>query len=174
MRKAVDLAKSRFGGNGAGTRNSGKPPATTVSQIANATHAVSSAEYQKVWALFVPDTPADNLSQRQLATAASYLIRRYLLWPVTRWLLHRPSPLCPLRYAQAIAPGVSGTAVMAGLPFLIRLWIPAVTAVPSMLVVSALAGGADYGAVVCATAPDQCRALWWLPAQRIPAHGAWS
>lgn len=107
-----------------------------------------------------------------VAVAAAYTIRGYLFWPVTWWVLDRLLSLSPLRYAQALAPAVSGAAVMVGLLLLIQIWMPAVAGIHSILVVSAIVGVAGYGAIVCAAAPEQRRALWRLLAQRIPAHGA--
>lgn len=107
-----------------------------------------------------------------VAVAAAYTIRGFLLWPVTWWVLHRSLRLSPLRYAQALAPAASGTAVLAGVLFVIPLWMPATAGAPSILLVSALVGAVSYGLVGCAAAPEQRRALWRLLAQRMPAHGA--
>ena len=106
-----------------------------------------------------------------VAVAAAYTIRGYLLWPVTWWVVHRLLDLSFLRYAQALAPAMAGTVVLAGVLSLTQLWMPAAAGAPSILLVSALIGAVSYGLVGCAAAPEQCRALWRLLAQRMPAHG---
>jgi PST family polysaccharide transporter len=89
-----------------------------------------------------------------VAVAASYVIRGYLMAPVTVWVVNRVLPLNVFEYLRQYAAPWAATGVMVAIIFGTKFFLSEIVTTPVLLVLCIVLGAIAYGVTILLIAPQ--------------------
>jgi O-antigen/teichoic acid export membrane protein len=89
-----------------------------------------------------------------VAVAASYVIRSYLLAPITVWVVNRVLPLNVFEYLRQYAAPFAATGVMVSIIFAAKFFLSEIVNVPILLAICIALGTIAYGLTILLIAPQ--------------------